>query len=487
MRMPVRRMSSLDPIDLRDPSSVLIARQLFDTLVGYDPRTLALTPRLASAWESLDGGARYLFHLRPDVRFHNGREIGADDVVFALNRLASKQAHSELALLLDQVVGFESFNRTGTAPTLEGIRSIDPATVEIRLKSRWIEFPYVLTNVATAPVPAELVQAPESFKLQPVGSGPYRLGSPLKAGDDNRLVAFTGYWDKKPSIRSVKLLSYDQISSAWPDFESGALDVSEVPVPDIASARARYGDAGFSPLAASIFIGINSKLVPDVRLRQAVSSALDRAQICSQIFGGALTPSRSIIPRALSVGTPPTCGAGCGPDLQKAKSLSGQLSSSAAALTYDFQNTPHFGELAAAIQKQLSSADITVAGRPMDLADLSNTLNASGSQMFNIGWVGEFPSMQWFLDPLLRSSSADNHIGYRSSQIDAALDAAKAEEDPKVRAAIYRTLETSALGDAVIIPLGEFSNRYAASSRLRGFYVDETGGFSLQKMSMDAR
>ncbi|HMC80069.1 MAG TPA: ABC transporter substrate-binding protein, partial [Acidimicrobiia bacterium] len=104
LRVGVRQPSTLDPAMRANPSDLLVARQIYEPLVGFDPETGKLLPRLASSWEVLNGGTGFRFHLRPEARFQNGVTVTASDVAFELNRLARKDTNSSLAHLLKPVV-----------------------------------------------------------------------------------------------------------------------------------------------------------------------------------------------------------------------------------------------------------------------------------------------------------------------------------------------------------------------------------------------
>ena len=103
LRIGIRPPSTLDPVLRANPSDLLVARQIYEPLVGFDPQTGALLPRLATSWEVLNGATGFRFHLRSDARFQDGVTVTASDVAFELNRLARKDTNSSLAHLLKPV------------------------------------------------------------------------------------------------------------------------------------------------------------------------------------------------------------------------------------------------------------------------------------------------------------------------------------------------------------------------------------------------
>ncbi|MGI8427571.1 MAG: ABC transporter substrate-binding protein [Actinomycetota bacterium] len=487
IRIAVKQPSSLDPAHLNDPAAILVARQVFETLVTFDPKTLALAPALADRWETLDNGSRFIFHLRPGVKFHNGRALLAEDVRFSLNRLAQRDTGSEVAYLLDQVAGYEAVNKAGTAAELEGIRTIGDDAVEFRLIAPWFEFPYVLTNPATTPVPqAEFLANPETFRRTPIGLGPYKVKAANPAGGDFVLGRFDGYRGKKPSIASIAFLVYDQASSAWRDFESGLIDIAEAPPGSIASAEAKYGKAGFSPVAAGIYIGFNVAKFPDIRIRRAVSLAINRPSIAHEIYDNVLVPATGLTPPGLH-GAPSACGDYCRYDPGGAKALIAQVYPAGGVLPagFDYQAGGPQDEFVKAIQTDLAEAGLSIVPQPADLPGLYRKLDEKGHDIFRLGWAADYPRADWFVAPMFRTGSQDNYTGFSRPDVDELIVKARSEPNPKTRLQLYQQLEKKNLEDLSMIPIGHFRNHYAASAKVKNFYVDRLGGFQVSRFEIE--
>jgi len=483
LRIAVKQPSSLDPAHLNDPASILAARQIFETLVRFDPVTLALKPAISDRWETLDNGSRFIFHLRPGAKFQNGRLLTAEDVRFSLNRLAQRDTGSEIAYLLDQVAGYESVNKTGDVAELEGIRAIGTDSVEFRLIAPWYEFPYVLTNPATAPVPqAEFTDNPQAFQKTPIGLGPYKMKATVTGVGDFSLERFDGYWGPKPSISSIAFLVYDQPSSAWRDFRAGLVDIAEAPPGSIASARAKFGSAGFSPVAAGIYLGFNLARFPDIRVRQAVSLAINRASIAHEIYDDVLVPATELVPGGLR-GAPGACSDYCRYDPAAARSLVAQAYPGGAAppAGFDYQAGGPQDEFANAIQTDLAESGLPINLQPADLPSLYKKLDEKSQDIFRLGWAADYPRSDWFLAPMFRTGSHDNYTGLSRPEVDELIVKARSDPNPNSRALLYQKLEKRDLEDLSIIPVGHFRNHFAASPKLKGFYVDQLGGFQVSR------
>lgn len=490
MAIAIRRPSSLDPAEVRDPGGTLIVRQVFDTLVGFDPETGELRPSLAASWRVLDGGSRFVFRLRRGARFHNGRAVAADDVVFSLNRLARKDTASDLAFLLSDVAGFEAVN-AGSETELEGLRATDGRTVEVRLSSPWYDFPYVLTSPATAAIPRGEYEAdPAAFRRRPLGSGPYALARPVISEQDIVLVRYPGYRGRRPQIRRVSFLVYERSDAAWRDFGEGKVDVAEVPPAEIDAARARYGAEGFAPLAAGVYLGLNlrSPKFADRRLRQAISLSIDRQLIAREIYGGVLVAAGGIIPRGLPGRSELACGGLCEHDPARARELLDEAFGGAVPdVVLDHPAGPPHDAAAEAIRRGLGEVGVEVGLRAHELPAFIELVESSGQEMFHLGWIAEYPLAEWFLNPLFYSRSSYNRTGFSVPEVDELLARVRSSPERRKRLRLSREIEKLVTTDMVVIPIGHFRSHLAAAPRIDGFYVDQMGGFDVGRLAIDAR
>lgn len=488
LRIAVRRPSILDPAALRDAAGVLIAGQVFEPLLGFDPGTLQLEPRLAESWEVHDGATRFTFRLRAGATFHGGEAVTPEDVRFSWNRLARKQTASELAFLLEPVAGFDAVRR-GAAGELEGVRALDEHTIEVRLSFPWADFPYVLTHPATAALSRERLETDgDGFAAQPAGSGPYELAAPLEEGRDILLRRFPGYHGGAPAVARVRFLVYEQPAAAWRDLEAGLVDIAEVPPGAISSAATRYGGAGFSPAAAGVYLGLNlaSPGLQDRRLRQAVSLAVDREGIARAVYDEAVVPATGIVPVGLLGRNELACGAMCRREPARARDLLGEAFGDAGPprVAYDYPSGAPEEAVARTLQANLADVGIELELRPRDLPGFLAEMKAGRTEMFRLGWAAEYPLADWFLAPLFAAGSSDNQTGYADADVDELIGRARAEPDRDARLRLYREIEARVLRDMPVVPLGFFRNHLVALDRVQGFYADPLGTFQVARFRL---
>jgi oligopeptide transport system substrate-binding protein len=170
--------STLDPMRIQDPGSVLVARQLFESLTAWDQATEEVVPAAAESWDISDGGRRFTFTLRQGMTFHDGTPVTSRDFAFAFDRIAARRNASQLAYTLDRVDGFTEVNQTGDSRSLRGIRTPDDLTLVIQLSEPFMEFPALLTHPGLVPLPEAAVEDEEEFLATPIGNGPFQMAEP---------------------------------------------------------------------------------------------------------------------------------------------------------------------------------------------------------------------------------------------------------------------------------------------------------------------
>jgi len=179
---------TLDPALATDLTSAAVVRQLFDTLVELDER-LTPGPGLAQRWTVSADRRVYTFALRRDVRFHNGRPLEAADVKYAWERAA----RGKRPWVFDKISGAREFIE-GRAREIDGLRVLDPATVEVRLATPFAPFIYLVAYDAAAVVPREEVERlGAGFATSPVGTGAFRLAR-WRRDDELVLERFVGHF-----------------------------------------------------------------------------------------------------------------------------------------------------------------------------------------------------------------------------------------------------------------------------------------------------
>jgi oligopeptide transport system substrate-binding protein len=193
----------IDPYNVQENQGTEVTQALFDGLVYFDWVTGEIKPAVADSWEPNADATVWTFHLKHGTKFSNGREVVADDFVYAWNRVADPKNKSDVSYHLQPVKGFDDL-QSGKATTLAGVVAKDPYTLVVTLSYAWSSFPYVTGHPALSPVPKEEVaKDPKAFLDMPIGNGPFKMAEPWKHSQSIKLVANPDYYGDKPKIDGI--------------------------------------------------------------------------------------------------------------------------------------------------------------------------------------------------------------------------------------------------------------------------------------------
>lgn len=268
---------TLDPLLTSVSTTQLIGWSLFNTLVTSS-RVGGVDPALARTWRITPDGKTYVFSLRNNVRFQNGEKMTAKDVVFTINRARTLEG----SLM---------------APLLSPIRSVkasDQFEVTVKLKRPYSPLLSVLANVAMSIVPRTAAQSPD-FGTHPIGTGPFALKE-WTQGQGAVVVRNRYYWKPGlPHLDQITFITTPDPNTRYSLLASGAADfVYDIPVAlkSKFSSTPNVAVVGGKGSVSYLYMDLNIQKKPfnDVRVRQAIFSALNSKQLASLCLPGASEP-----------------------------------------------------------------------------------------------------------------------------------------------------------------------------------------------------
>ena len=284
---------TLDPHQAVDTLSFIVTKHINEPLVTVDGRTKQLVPVLAEKWEILDQQT-YKFYLKKGVKFHNGEELTAEDVVFSLKRAASP----------DSVYA----KSKGKYIDTDGFKIIDKYTLIVRTRGPvggWLEsmkHPYASIFSRKA-----VEEGGKEYFRNPVGTGAFRFKSWVK-GERMELVAFDDYHGKKPAFKNFNIVVLPDDSSRVIALETGKVDmIYALPPTDFDRLDASAGAKAFkAPGLGLIYLGMNTQRKPldDPRVRLAIEYAINKEAYDAIVFqkksaqpAGPLVPASTFSPK----------------------------------------------------------------------------------------------------------------------------------------------------------------------------------------------
>ena len=296
-------LSTVDPIQVTDTASSALCNKIYDGLVQIVPYTTKVMPDLAKAWEVSADGKVYTFYLRDDVYFHNGDKCTAHDFVFSYNRLINPD--------------YASPRRSFATNFIDTVEAVNDYTVKITLLEPFAPFLSLMTYSCFLVLPADYVSKNETVTAtsaeygwykNPIGTGPWKFCEYTKGlaeyipGDHYRLEANKDYHEGRPYLDywNVRFVEEDDtIVQAW---KAGQIELTGIPGAYWEEFNEKYKDQLLTKAElATFWLILNCDAWPfnNVKMRQAVTCALDRAGVLQTIFKGRYQPAHGPLPPGL--------------------------------------------------------------------------------------------------------------------------------------------------------------------------------------------
>jgi peptide/nickel transport system substrate-binding protein len=460
---------------------------LYDGLVRITS-DFEVRPSLAERWEFLDDGKRVRFHLRTDVRWHDGTPFTARDVVYSL---------SEVVLL------YHSRSRASLGGALESVDQVDDWTVELRFDSPYAPLLQQL-DVTEAPIlPAHLYEGTDPLSnpanRRPVGTGPFRFER--YGADGFRYAANPDYHGGRPEIDEIVWHLVPDAGTQVSALQSGQLDwIFTVPGPDrrrlaedpsvrfVESARGPGG----SNCVMTLGFNLDRPFFQDVRMRRAIAHAIDRPQMLERVLFGqgrvAEAPISSGISFAHAAGLAlPRHDPEASAELldQLGWRLDGEMRlaedvpgvEAGTPLRFAFTHFPSFTQYGQLLRAQLRSVGIDLQLRPLEPPVFVEAVFAERDFDTNIVSYCNGPDPEIGVRRMYVSASVapipfSNGAGYRNPTVDSLFDEARRSLDPADRGRLYRRIQEIVVEDLPYFWLVETRSARAHRIRCQGFTAD---------------
>lgn len=474
---------TLDPALSSDIYSVTVIQQLFDGLVQFD-KNLNIIPAIAKSWKISPDGLIYTFYLREGVKFHNGREVTAEDFIYSMTRIVDPKTKSPAANLLDRVLGFKEF-QGGNTNQIKGLDALGKYIFEIKLSESYSPFLSILGMNKFKVLPKEdLEKSGIEFGKFPVGTGAFKFVS-MKEGEEIILEANQDYFEGRPYLDKIifKIFHGALREKILGEFREGNLEESFIPPEEIESVvQGKKYLFLQKPILSLRFYGFNllSKPLDNNKVRKAINSAIDKKSIISEIHKNQFNLAKGILPPGMP-GYDPTTNPYPFTDRQALKLLSEAGFPKGKGIEpleiWSSSNSEVAQKELNEIKSQLNKIGIqTTVHFETNWPNFESMLKANKVPVFIYAWYADFPDPDNFLGILFHSKSKYNYLGYHNSEVDRLLDRAKAERDYLKRMEMYRKIEGIVLEDAPIIPMVNHLFQMVYQPYVRGVEVNALGG-----------
>ena len=298
-------VSTLDPAIGYDWQNWSMIKSLFNGLMDYEPGTTELIPDLAESYEISDDGLTYTFKLHQGVKFHNGRELTADDVKWSIERVVRPETQSPGQGFFGMIAGYDEV-AAGDATELSGIEAVDPYTVKFTLSRPDATFLHVLAINFAFTVPKEAVEEHgEDFGRNPVGSGAFKM-TDWSLGQRVLFERNEDYYrEGLPNLDQIEFQVGQEPLVALLRLQQGEVDILGDPVPSAKFLEVKNDPAMSENMIEggqlhTGYVTMNVKMPPfDNKLvRQAVNHAINKERIV-RIINGRAVPANQPLPPAM--------------------------------------------------------------------------------------------------------------------------------------------------------------------------------------------
>lgn len=440
------RLSTMDPAYANSSGDIRLLINIHAGLLTTSETGYVL-PLLAKNWYVKDDNLTWIFNLRNDATFHNGKKVTAHDVKYSLERMLSPELNSPNTWFIDYIEGAKEFME-GRAKEVVGIKVLGDYSISIKLSIPFNGFLLFLSQYCCAVMDSE-----ELKKGNFVGCGPYKL----EESTDNmyKLRAFENYVGGKPYCDIIEITIGDK--DAIKHFIEGKYDFHIIQrKKDLEELKntTYYKDLKTIEILSTFYMGFKMKNTNSPYItkaaRQAINYAINKKRIVEELLGGLASEAKSIIPNGL-IPTDDLEGYEYNP--QKAKEILRRenidISKPLNILT---------GENPSPVLKYIEE-DLKAIGINCKYNKVSNKEFArskdlqNGYDVYIYGWIADAVEPASFIEPLFSPSSVSNFSGYENEELMELLKVAKQTVNPIKRLELYKQIQEMLSEDPPCVPL----------------------------------
>jgi ABC-type oligopeptide transport system substrate-binding subunit/DNA-binding SARP family transcriptional activator len=462
LRMDWREPATVDPTIAFEVPSIGVIDHLFSGLVDLS-LDLDVVPDVARAWGILEGGRKYVFHLRDDVRWSDGVPVTASDFEYAWKRALDPATGSPYARVLYDVKGARAFQRGDGRGGDVGVRALDEHTLAVELEKPTGYFLHLLTTNHTYPVPRHVVDAQGEDWTEAgyiVTNGPFRLEA-WDRGESMRLSRNSGYHGRfGGNLERVELIFRRGGTSADSEvlerYEAGDLDVLDVgnlPLPVRDRARQRHAEDYITgPYLFTGYAGFNVSRSPfdDHKVRRAFVLATDREALANVALGGYEFPATGgFVPPGMP-GHSAEIGLPYEPDRARQLLAEAGYPGGRGIPTVELLAPQIMISVCEPLQAQWrENLGIEVSYETMEWAPLRHRLTGAPPHMYVANWIADYPDPEIFL----RANLFRRSTRWRNDAYEGLLEEARRVMDQEKRMKLYQQADRILVEEAPIIPL----------------------------------
>lgn len=481
IRMSIEKdPQTLDPRQVRSLESATVVHMLYEGLMRLDEHGKPI-PAIAESVSVSEDLKFYTFRLRKSY-WSNGEPLTAKDFADTWKSMLDPDFPAPNANLLYAIKGAKEAKEGKRSLDEVGIRVPDPQTLAVELETPTPYFLNLTTSYFYAPVSPQL-HVKEGQRLDDTAlatNGPFKIGH-WDRNSELEAVKNPYYWNA-PQIHLDKiLLIVSEPSTALALYNQGELDwtgspLSTIPADALPTLK-RQGHIQISPGMGTFLFRLNIEKPPfdDVRVRQALSLALNRYELVEHVLQGDQIPATGFIPDSLFAEKPPRERE----DIERARKLMKAVVTEKGALptmTLCYGASERYHKIAQVVQQQWKEAfGVDVILQSCESKIYFDRMKSGDYQMGLRSWFGDFRDPIAFLEVFKYRNNGTNNTGWENSHYKELLELSSLEKDEMQREKLLMKAESILLDEKPIIPLFYSTYSYLKSPTVKGVIFSELG------------
>ncbi|MFZ5966054.1 MAG: peptide ABC transporter substrate-binding protein [Bacillota bacterium] len=474
----------------------------YEGLMRLDKNDKAI-PGMAEKVDISGDGLTYTFHLR-DAKWSDGQPVKASDFEYAWKRGLDPKTGSEYAFQLYYLKNGKKFYDGEASIEDVGVKAVDEKTLEVVLESPTPYFLELTAFFTYLPVRKDMVEKdPETWATHvetAIGNGPFKM-TEYSVGDKIVLEKNEQYYDKdRVKLDRIEMVMIVDLSTALTAYEAGDVDLlDDIPTQELERLQASGNELKILPYLANYYYSfrLDKEPVDDVRVRKALSLAIDRKAICDNILKAGQLPASGFVPPGLidangkdfratagDYGISPTA------NVEEAKKLLAEAGypdgQGFPELEVLYNTNESHKAIAEAIQEMWKkNLGINVKLQNQEWAVFQTTQTEGNFVVAKGNWFGDYADPMTFLD-LWTSYSGKNVAGWKNLQYDQLIEDAKNSTGQERFDMLYEA-EKMFMEDVINMPIYYYTDVMLSKEYVKNFKKSVLGYFYFDEAYIEGK
>ena len=463
-----------------------------------DPENPETVGAVAESWDVNDDATEFVFNIREDLKFSDGEDVLPSSFVRGWERASDPDFAGDYSYLFTFIEGGAE-KLDGSADTISGVEADDEAmTLTVTLSAPYANFPAVAGFQTFMPMPSavdELENQSEWEQGIMIGNGPFMMDAP--ANDQEIVLVPNPEWDgtkydealglpEQPFLDKITFTIGSDIDTSYNVFEAGEADVTNFAPGRYQEAQDNWSTTIDTPFLGAYYFMFNDRDErvggPDnLLLRQAISMAINREDINTDVYEGSRTTATGITPPGIPGFEEGLCEF-CNYDAEAAEAAYQEWLDAGNELTeplpIQFNADSGHEPVVAIIIDNLADIGIEAVGEPIPPDDYFGQLAEGACVFCRVGWLADYPTYDNFTFDIFGTEALDgNNYGYSNPEFDELIAEAKANTDPDAAGELFREAEQLLLNeDTGVVPINWYRGQQVYNGDKIANLVEDPSG-----------